>query len=521
MPSTDAVTISLPFTHHQLTMLLATVGLVGLLLLAWYAISVPTYKQKKHRWTGNSALLSYGLCVLPIWAFLLFQTVSALWLLLGNFPPDTGVDLRWHVLAFVGLVTATGGLVGAPLALLRAWANERQTRTAEQNHMTDRITKAVEQLGAEKTIKRIIGNEASEVGSALSQMLATPKPVIEEVTEPNIEVRIGGLLALERISRDSITYDRGRDHLLVMDILCAYVCNNSPLSTAEDVAEGRFIRMKNNHAITNPVDLPESEYTDIHERVFEIPSPRSDIAFAIKILGRRTPEQIQHERRHCYRPTLSRCNLQRADFSDGDYSYMSFFESRMEGAYLNRANFSHCNLSGAVVTRGFLSKTVLDFAKLTNVDFSHAQLHSVSLRKCIFSFTYFDQAYIEDAIFDIELEPGSVNAVRLVNPNLRSAQFEGTMEYTFSGYLKPVHKHVPRKWSAVVFRNATVSSAALHFFDPHRTFGDGSVTLTSGQRPDHWVDERLDDFAFDDAVQVWGQTYERLPEEDGETGLPR
>ncbi|CAM3728346.1 hypothetical protein PHIN109289_06080 [Phaeobacter inhibens] len=331
MATTDTVSLTLPLTWHQLTLLLAAAGFTLLVLLTWLAISAPAQAAKERRWSSNGLLLGYSLCLLPVWAFLLFETCAALWMLTVRLSPDAqSTDLRWHVLGFVGLVTATGGLVGAPLALLRVWANERQTRTAEQNHMTDRITKAVEQLGAEKTIKRIIGNEASEVGSALSQMLATPKPVIEEVTEPNIEVRIGGLLALERISRDSITYDRGRDHLLVMDILCAYVCNNSPLSTAEDVAEGRFIRMKNNHAITNPVDLPESEYTDIHERVFEIPSPRSDIAFAIKILGRRTPEQIQHERRHGYRPTLSRCNLQRADFSDGDYSYMSFFESRME-----------------------------------------------------------------------------------------------------------------------------------------------------------------------------------------------
>ncbi|MFS4582260.1 pentapeptide repeat-containing protein [Phaeobacter sp. C3_T13_0] len=387
--------------------------------------------------------------------------------------------------------------------------------------MTDRITKAVEQLGAEKTIKRVIGNEASDAGSALSLLQATLKPVIEEVTEPNIEVRIGGLLALERISQDSMTYDRGRDHLLVMDILCAYVRNNSPVNAAEDVAEGRFVRMKNNHAISTPDNLPTSQWTDIHKRVFEIPSPRSDIAFAIKILGRRTHEQILHERRHDYRPSLSRCNLQRADFTDGDYSHISFFESRMEGAYLNGANFSHCNLSGAVITKGNLSNTTLDFAELSCADFSHAQLHSTSMRKCGFSFTYFDQTQIKDTVFDIELKSGAVNAIWFIESNLCSARFQGTMGYAFSGHLEPIHKHVPRAWSAVVFRNATVSSAALHFFDPHRTFGDGSVILTSGQRPDHWVDERLDDFAFDAAVQAWGQTYERLPEEDGETGLPR
>ncbi|MBP0481104.1 hypothetical protein [Sagittula salina] len=51
-------------------------------------------------------------------------------------------------------------------------------------------------------------------------------------TVPKIEVRIGGLLSLERISQDSAAYDKGRDHIRVMEIICAYIRNNSPAQGA-------------------------------------------------------------------------------------------------------------------------------------------------------------------------------------------------------------------------------------------------------------------------------------------------
>ncbi len=81
---------------------------------------------------------------------------------------------------------------------------ERQARTAEQGHITDRITKAVEQLGAEKTVK------VQEDGKTV------------ERTEPNFEVRLGAIYALERIAEDS-----ERDHIPIMETLCAYIRQNS------------------------------------------------------------------------------------------------------------------------------------------------------------------------------------------------------------------------------------------------------------------------------------------------------
>lgn len=48
------------------------------------------------------------------------------------------------------------------------------------------------------------------------------QPLFEEITVENIEVRLGALYALERISQDS-----ERDNIQIMEIICAYLRENS------------------------------------------------------------------------------------------------------------------------------------------------------------------------------------------------------------------------------------------------------------------------------------------------------
>ncbi len=116
-----------------------------------------------------------------------------------------------------------GVLVAAstvPFALIRVWINdrtikaaerstaaaERTTNAAEQGLITDRINTAVTGLGVEKTVKQ-----------------TAPDGKITENTDANIEVRLGAVYALERISQDS-----DRDHMQIMEILCAYIRTNAP-----------------------------------------------------------------------------------------------------------------------------------------------------------------------------------------------------------------------------------------------------------------------------------------------------
>jgi hypothetical protein len=61
---------------------------------------------------------------------------------------------------------------------------------------------------------------------------------------PNIEVRLGAILALERIAQDSTATDEGRDHVRVMEILCAYIRENAPASEAQDHPYGEWVPLK-------------------------------------------------------------------------------------------------------------------------------------------------------------------------------------------------------------------------------------------------------------------------------------
>lgn len=97
-------------------------------------------------------------------------------------------------------------LVGLPFVIWRTKVAQDQVRVSEQGLFTDRFTKAVEQLGAEKVIRTDDG----------------------EVTAPNLELRLGGMFALERLAKDSL-----HDHITIMEVLCAYIRNNAPVKNLE------------------------------------------------------------------------------------------------------------------------------------------------------------------------------------------------------------------------------------------------------------------------------------------------
>jgi hypothetical protein len=97
------------------------------------------------------------------------------------------------------LALIAAGMIGIPLLAIRTFAANRsakaadaQSRTAEQGHITDRFTAAVEQFGSDK-----------------------------------MAVRLGAIYALERISKDS-----RRDHWTIMETLTAYVARTRAVAVA-------------------------------------------------------------------------------------------------------------------------------------------------------------------------------------------------------------------------------------------------------------------------------------------------
>ena len=140
-----------------------------------------------------SVLLNLVACAVPFAFFVAY------------FGPEVRIDLAstWHLSALGGSVffAFLVALIAARLLsgqedalphhiirLLKARATEKRVSIAHEGHLTERLTRAITQLG-----------------------------------DDNMAIRLGGIYALERLAKDSDT-----DHGRVMDILTAYVRENAP-----------------------------------------------------------------------------------------------------------------------------------------------------------------------------------------------------------------------------------------------------------------------------------------------------
>ena len=220
-----------------------------------------------------------------------------------------------------GSALLLGALVAAAtliFTLLRTWINERTTRATEEGLITDRINAAVASLGAVKTVKGI------EDG--------------KEYTHPNIEVRVGAILALERIAKRSLDV-----HIQIMEILCAYIRENTK---------------------------------EKRER------PREDIQLALTVIGRRSEKAITMEPWGLIdlRGThLDHADLREARLPNAQLTGAQLNEANLYGAELNRAYLIAAQLNGADLIKAQLNEAYLSWAQLNGANLSEAQLNGANL----------------------------------------------------------------------------------------------------------------------------------------------
>jgi uncharacterized protein YjbI with pentapeptide repeats len=399
----------------------------------------------KHRFIGGIASVALSLLL----TLALFAAVVAL--------------VRSFTAAEAGL--GTGGLIvallGAPFLIWSTVLKHQTLRYQKEGHITDRINKAVEQLGAEKTVKR--------------------KGV--ETTVPNIEVRIGAILSLERIAQDSTKHDKGRDHVRVMEILCAYIRENAPASLAKDHDFGEWVPLKD-----DPTDEERAAHLAKRKERFgqhfiagkvgqwakTLPDPRADIAIALRVIGRRDAQQRLAEARwgkdaratniwvfdipcpalpdgdgptsaleldnyradlqgwkekifayRGYRLDLRKTCLQHADLSDLCLSGAKLDDARLEGANLNEARLEGANLSEARLKGADLSE-----ARLEGADLHKAWFEEASLVRARSAGADLNRARMEGAnLYFARMEGAYLTQVRMEGAYLIAARMEGADLY--------------------------------------------------------------------------------------------
>lgn len=278
-----------------------------------------------------------------------------------------------------------------------------------EGHITDRISKAVEQLGAEKTIKEIHeiqryqregdGWRRDENGHLIPALRPDGTPLIDreslERTVPNIEVRVGGLYALERIAQDSMAHEGGREHLTVMEIMCTYIRENA-----------------------RAADLNWTEPP------FDRKPPRTDIQVALTIIGRRSKAQTDLEAVRKYRLDLRNSNLDGCDFRRGNFSAALFHRSRFEAA-----QFDEAKLHGSQ-----FFDTLLNYASFWKAELIGTYLDRSTINRPEYSYDGFVESINMAAINGISLAGADVTALHYIGePEVMNKTFatrDTKLEYT-------------------------------------------------------------------------------------------
>jgi hypothetical protein len=258
---------------------------------------------------------------------------------------------------------ARGRLVGFGAGLFAAGAlvyTARNFSLSRQGQVTDRYTKAIGQLG-----------------------------------DDELDVRIGGIYALERIARDS-----RRDHPTIMEVLAAFVRDHSgeQWPPAEPSAE------------------PPERTT------------RPDVQAAATVIGRRTAgydsRPISVDGAHLTKADLAGADFTRVTLKGTDLTGADLKEAILNGANLTGADLRGANLGLAHLTKANFEKAILADA---NLDFAHlagATFHGADLTRATFVDADLTGAFLDEAnLTSAYLGLANLTRADLTDANLTDANF--------------------------------------------------------------------------------------------------
>jgi hypothetical protein len=256
---------------------------------------------------GGAVLITVAL-VLVMWAL-------PIWLTNGHFDKHADrvkaqADARGNVLTLLGGVGLLGGLAYTARTFR---LNEATSRLQETGQVTDRYTKAVEQVGSS-----------------------------------TLAVRVGGIYALERIAVDSV-----RDHRTVVEVLSTFIRDGSHSVDRSDASHG-FLPADVQAALTVLGRLPAREGVT-----------RGDL-FLSKL------HRAGLSRANLSGAHLSKADLSKADLSKADLTEANLTGANLTGANLTEANLIGANLTGADLTDANLTGAILDEAKLAGATLNGA-----------------------------------------------------------------------------------------------------------------------------------------------------
>ncbi|MCI2421410.1 pentapeptide repeat-containing protein [Saccharopolyspora sp. K220] len=283
--------------------------------------------------TGLTALVVNGLTIVPQ---SLYPSLSEMDIQRIN-DPSTRIQLQQSQAQLQNnfrsvVLQAVGGM----LVIIGAAATWRQVHVSREGQITERFTRAVDQIGSE-----------------------------------NVNIRIGGIFALERIARDS-----SADRSTIQFVLAAFIRNHAPW-----------------HAGMS--DGPHHPSSTVEERPWlQIRAP--DVQAAMITLGKR------HTLRTAEQLYLSRADLRGLQLSDGRLTNTQLRYSNLARSWLPGTRFDGSDMKSADLRRSYLKN-----ASFMNVNLTNAHLTGADLRGANLTGAKLHGAHLHDAILDSAILAGA------------------------------------------------------------------------------------------------------------------
>jgi uncharacterized protein YjbI with pentapeptide repeats len=280
-----------------------------------------------------------------------------------------------------GLLTALGGAVALAGAFTGGYVGLKQLQINREGQITERFTRAIDQLGSKE-----------------------------------LDIRVGGIYALERIARDSQA-----DHSPIMEALTAFLREHA-----------------HQNSPSAPFQEPELQGSAVNGEAATVtdqtgpPRPRADLEAALTVIGRRNR---QHDKPgtaldlsgiYLPRASLQDANLQHAFLHHANLQGVILVDANLQRAFLVDANLQDAALDGANLQHAFLvdanlQGASLSVANLQDVVLGRANLEEASLVGANLQGASLDRANLQGAFLD----DANLQGASLVDANLQGASLGG------------------------------------------------------------------------------------------------
>jgi hypothetical protein len=260
-----------------------------------------------------------------------------------------------------GVTTATLAIFAGALSAFGAFYTARTFRqnrhATEKRHTLDMDVLELNRKSAERT-------HALDRAGQLTERFTR---AVDQLGNAKLAVRLGGIYALERIAKDSKD-----DHPQVLEVLTAYVREHA--------------RWRPNHPepTHSQPGAPETQRDDQTEAL----ELATDVQAVVSVLGRRTASQDRRGARlnldGTYLPCLvllgEEARLENASLIEANLLGASLLVARLQGARLSGANLQGANFFGANLRDAHLSGANLQGANFFAANLQRAHLSGANLQ---------------------------------------------------------------------------------------------------------------------------------------------